>query len=109
MSKAMKPTEQNSMLIKNKVVGNYGHKKKAKVPRYSTFSRPIESKTQSGDGLLVKGVPNLMKVKKKTLKMDDMFDVTGNGKPSKEDKEKKRHEKSHKQTVKPIYSYKKRI
>ena len=49
MSKAMKPTEQNSMLIKNKVVGNYGHKKKPKVPRYSTFSRPIESSTQTGN------------------------------------------------------------
>jgi hypothetical protein len=109
MSKAMKPTEQNSMLIKNKVVGNYGQKMKPKVPRYSTFSRSIESKTQAGDGLLVKGVPNLMKVNKKKKKMIDMFDIHGDGKPSKEDKEKKRHEQRHKQTVQPIYSYKKRI
>ena len=109
MSKRMKPNEQNSMLINNKVVEGYGKKIKPKVNRYSTFSRSIESKTQAGDGLLIKGIPNLMKVNKKKLKKEDMFDVNGDGKPSPKEKEKKRHEKNHKKTTRPIYSYKKRI
>lgn len=109
MPKEYKPEKGKSMIAFNKVSKDYGKKKKPKVNRFVVFSRPIEEGIQQGDGLMIPGVRRLMRPVKPKLKLNDMFDVNGDGKPSSKDKEKKRHEQNHRQTNKPIYDYRKRI
>ncbi len=98
------------------------YKKKFKEPKgkialpeqkiHSSYGKVKDNsyKTQAHDGLLMPGVRNLMKVKAYTLKQDDMFDETGDGKPGKKLKEeidtKNPGKKSYNQF---IYNYKKRI
>ncbi len=100
-SKQFKPPEGKNMKPEQKVARDYGKKKPYK---YNT-------QTQQGDGLVIAGVRNLMKIPKTVMKEEDIFDVHGDGKPSKKDPEKKENVNTSKSNVKSrfIYHYKKRI
>jgi len=99
-SKQFKPPEGKDMKPQQKVTRDYGKKKPYKYPY----------KTQQGDGLVIDGVSNLMKIPKVVMKEEDIFDVNGDGKPSKKDPLKK-ETKNYKSKIKSqfIYNYKKRI
>ncbi len=93
-----KPPEGKNMKPEQKVAVNYGKKQ-----AYNTM------RTQQGDGLVIAGVTNLMKIPNTQLKEEDIFDVNGDGKASKKDPEKKESKNNKNKLTKFIYSYKKRI
>ena len=98
-SKQFKPPEGKNMKPEQKVARDYGKQKP-----YVNYT-----KTQQGDGLVIAGVRNLMKLPNTKLKQEDIFDVNGDGKPSKKDPEKKETVKNNQIKSRFIYSYKKRI
>tara|TARA_R100001163_G_C4962400_1_gene125647 strand:- start:45 stop:350 length:306 start_codon:yes stop_codon:yes gene_type:complete len=99
-SKQFKPPEGKDMKPQQKVAKDYGKKNAYKYPY----------KTQQGDGLVIAGVRNFMKLPKTKMKEEDIFDVNGDGKPSKKDPLMK-VEKNYNSKIKSqfIYNYKKRI
>tara|TARA_A100001391_G_C5017352_1_gene264851 strand:- start:623 stop:922 length:300 start_codon:yes stop_codon:yes gene_type:complete len=92
------PPKGKKLLPEQKIHSSYGKIK------YNSYG------TQSHDGLVIPQVKRHMKILNPKLKQSDIFDETGDGKPSKKDPENKAEVKPlvKQQRAKP-YSYKKRI